>query len=134
MPGVNELPVCAEPPDPMVMNNGAKVTTPEQWKKRREEIKRALEYYAVGEMPPPPGNVKGVEVTNETVLDGKVKYRLVHLTFGPKKNALTEHRHLHAGHRRAVPNDYFARPGRRPMRRHWPGYRTVPTRGAERTF
>jgi dienelactone hydrolase len=83
MPGVNELPVRAELPDPMVMNDGAKVTTPEQWKKRREEIKRALEYYAVGEMPPPPGNVKGAEVTNETVLDGKVKYRLVHLTFGP---------------------------------------------------
>ncbi|MGP8198784.1 MAG: glycosyl hydrolase family 28 protein [Limisphaerales bacterium] len=85
MPGVNELPVRAEMPDPMVMNDGAKVTTPEQWKKRREEIKRTLEYYAVGEMPPPPGNVKGVEVTNETVPDGRVKYRLVHLTFGPKE-------------------------------------------------
>jgi hypothetical protein len=83
MPGVNELPIRAELPDAMVMNDGAKVTTPEQWKKRREEIKRALAYYAVGEMPPPPGNVKGVEVTNETVLDGMVKYRLVHLTFGP---------------------------------------------------
>jgi hypothetical protein len=69
----------------MVMNDGAKVTTPEQWKKRREEIKRALEYYAIGEMPPPPGNVKSVEVTNETVLEGKVRYRLVHLTFGPKE-------------------------------------------------
>ena len=44
MPGVNELPVRAELPDPMVMNDGAKVTTPKQWKKRREEIKRALEY------------------------------------------------------------------------------------------
>jgi hypothetical protein len=85
MPGVNELPVRAELPDPMVMNDGARVTTTKQWKKRREEIKRTLEYYAVGEMPPPPGNVKGVVVTNETVLDGKVKYRLVHLTFGPKK-------------------------------------------------
>ena len=83
MPGVNELPVRAELPDPMVMNDGAKVTTTEQWEKRREEIKRILEYYAIGEMPPPPGNVKGVEVTNETVLDGSVKYRLVHLTFGP---------------------------------------------------
>src|ERR1043165_8929370 len=34
-------------------------------------------------MPPAPGNVKGREVKSETVLDGKVKYRLVHLTFGP---------------------------------------------------
>lgn len=83
MPGVDQLPDRPELPDPLVMNDGTKVTNPEQWKRRREEIKRILEYYAVGEMPPPPGNVKGAEVTNELVLDGKVKYRLVHLTFGP---------------------------------------------------
>jgi hypothetical protein len=83
-PGVNELPVHAELPDPLVMNDGVKVTTTEQWKKRREEIKHTLEYYAIGKMPPPPGNVKGFEVTNEIVLDGTVKYRLVHLTFGPQ--------------------------------------------------
>jgi (4-O-methyl)-D-glucuronate---lignin esterase len=85
MPGVDELPVLTDLPDPMVTNDGAKVTTKEQWTKRREEIKRTLEYYAVGRMPPPPGNVKGVEVSTETVLDGKVKYRLVHLTFGPEE-------------------------------------------------
>ena len=34
-------------------------------------------------MPPPPGNVKGKVVKSETVLDGTVNYRLVHLTFGP---------------------------------------------------
>jgi hypothetical protein len=85
MPGVNELPVRMEMPDPMVMNDGSRVTTPEQWNNRREEIKRTLEYYATGEMPPAPGNVKGVEVTNETVQDGSVNYRLVHLTFGPEE-------------------------------------------------
>jgi hypothetical protein len=84
MPGVNELPSRPEMPDPMVMNDGAKVTTAAQWEKRRQEIKRILEYYAVGEMPPPPGNVKGTEITNQTVLEGKVLYRLVHLTFGPE--------------------------------------------------
>ena len=48
-------------------------------------MKRILEYYAVGQMPPPPGNVKGQELKSELVLDGKVKYRLVHLTFGPER-------------------------------------------------
>ena len=85
MPGVNNLPVRPDLPVPDALDDGTKVTTPEQWKKRREEIKRILEYYAVGEMPPPPGNVKGAEVTNEIVLDGKIKYRLVHLTFGPEE-------------------------------------------------
>ena len=85
MPGVNELPVQTALPDPLVMEDGTKVATKGQWQKRREEIKRTLEYYAIGEMPPPPGNVEGVAVTNETVLDGSVNYRLVHLTFGPGK-------------------------------------------------
>ena len=84
LPGVNDLPVRAEMPDVMTMNNGQKVTTVRQWKKRREEMKRILQYYAVGQMPPPPGNVKGQEVKSQSVLDGKVKYRLVHLTFGPE--------------------------------------------------
>ena len=48
-------------------------------------MKQILEYYAVGQAPPPPGNVKGHEVSSEVVMNGKVKYRLVHLTFGPKR-------------------------------------------------
>jgi hypothetical protein len=83
LPGVNELPVRKEMPDVMTMNDGKKVQSRKQWQKRREEMKRILEYYAIGHMPPPPGNVKGKEIKSENVLDGKVKYRLVHLTFGP---------------------------------------------------
>jgi Abhydrolase family len=86
MPGVNDLPVRKEMPDVMTMNDGTKVTTPEQWKARREEMKKILEYYAVGLAPPPPGNVKGQEIKSQLVMDGKVKYRLVHLTFGPQES------------------------------------------------
>ena len=85
MPGVKDLPVRPELPDVMTMNDGTKVKTPAQWQKRREEIKNILEYYAVGQMPPPPGNVKGEEMHSELVLNGKVKYRLVKLTFGPER-------------------------------------------------
>jgi uncharacterized protein (TIGR03435 family) len=85
MPGVDKLPVRKEMPDVMVMNDGTRVTTPAQWAKRREEIKRTLAYYAVGQMPPAPGNVKGQVLSSEVVLDGSVRYRLVHLTFGPDR-------------------------------------------------
>jgi hypothetical protein len=85
LPGVDALPIRQELPDVLTMNDGTKVKTVEQWKKRREEIRRTLEYYATGQPPPAPGNVKGHEVKAETVLDGKVKYRLVHLTFGPEE-------------------------------------------------
>ena len=85
LPGVKDLPVRKEMPDVMVMNDGTNVTTPQQWKKRREEMKRILAYYAVGQMPPAPGNVKGREVKSETVLAASVNYRLIHLTFGPSE-------------------------------------------------
>ena len=83
LPSVNVLPIHRELPDIMVMNDGTKVTNRGQWEKRRQEMKRTLAYYAVGQMPPAPGNVKGIVLKTETVLDGTVRYRLVHLTFGP---------------------------------------------------
>jgi len=86
MPGVDQLPNRPEMPDPLTLNNGQKVKTAEQWDERREQMKRVLEYYAVGQAPPPPGNVKGTEVSSQTLADGKVKYRLVHLTFGPNES------------------------------------------------
>ncbi|HEX3879704.1 MAG TPA: hypothetical protein VHW24_22125 [Bryobacteraceae bacterium] len=84
MPGVNQLPVRKAMPDVLTMNDGTKVTTPAQWVKRREEMRKILAYYAVGQAPPPPGNVKGQELKSEMVMNGSVKYRLVHLTFGPE--------------------------------------------------
>src|SRR5262245_48029810 len=86
LPGVKELPVRQEMPDVLTMNDGTKVTSIDQWKKRREEMKRILEYYAVGLAPPPPGNVKGQEVKSQLVANGKFKYRLIHLTFGPQES------------------------------------------------
>jgi hypothetical protein len=85
LPRVDELPIRKEMPDVLTMNNGTKVTTLEQWKKRREEIRRTLEYYATGQIPPAPGNVRGVEVDSKTLSQGQVKYCLVHLTFGPEE-------------------------------------------------
>ena len=86
MPGVDQLPIRPAMPDVMTLNNGRKVKTLKQWDERRAEMKRTLEYYAVGLAPPPPGNVKGVEVSSQMLMDGKVKYRLVHLTFGPNES------------------------------------------------
>jgi len=85
LPGVNELPVRNELPEVLVMNDGTRVTNRRQWLRRREEMKRILSYYAVGLMPPAPGNVKGQEIQAETVADGSVRYRLVRLTFGPAR-------------------------------------------------
>jgi len=84
LPGADALPARPALPDVLVMNDGTRVTTPRQWPARRLEMRRILAYYAVGQAPPPPGNVQGREIRSELVLDGAVRYRLVHLTFGPK--------------------------------------------------
>jgi hypothetical protein len=83
LPGVDTLPAIKGTPDVLLMNNGTKVTSRAQWRKRHEEMKRILEYYFVGLAPPLPGNVVGREINSQLLLGGKVKYRLVHLTFGP---------------------------------------------------
>src|ERR1044071_3448437 len=75
LPGPDQLPTRLEMPDPMVMNDGTKVTTKEQFKERQKEMRKILEYYHVGRMPPAPGNVKGTVVSTENIeVDGKVKY------------------------------------------------------------
>src|SRR6186713_758527 len=83
LPGVSALPTRTAMPDVLVMDDGTRVTNSRQWEARRQEMRRLLSYYAVGQMPPAPGNVKGREIQSEVVLDGTVKYRLVRLTFGP---------------------------------------------------
>jgi hypothetical protein len=84
-PDVNDLPVQTNMPDVMIMADGTRVTTPEQWQQRREEMKAILEYYELGHAPPPPGNVTGEDIKSADFLDGTVKYRLVHLKFGPEE-------------------------------------------------
>lgn len=85
LPGVNELPARLAMPDVLITNDGTRVTAARQWQKRRAEIRRTLEFYATGQMPPPPGNVRGREMLSSTVREGRVRYRLVRLTFGPKE-------------------------------------------------
>ena len=56
----------------MTMNDGTKVTTPEQvGPSGRVEMRDILEYYGLGHAPPPPGNVKGMAVNDELQNDGK---------------------------------------------------------------
>jgi len=84
---VKDLPVIKEMPDPLTMKDGTKVTTPEQWKLRRQEMIQILEDYEYGHMPPPPGNVKATTATalERVTVNSSLEadYRMLHLTFGP---------------------------------------------------
>jgi hypothetical protein len=83
MPGVDLLPARGEMPDVLTTAAGRNVGTAVQWNARREEMKRLLAYYAVGLVPPPPGNVTGTVLKTQALAGGAVSYQLVHLSFGP---------------------------------------------------
>lgn len=50
-------------PDPFALENGARVSTPEQWRAHRDDIKAQLAFYEYGELPPIPLNVRVIEKT-----------------------------------------------------------------------
>jgi hypothetical protein len=85
VPGPKDLPVHPEMPDPLVAKDGTPITTPDQWAKRRVEMKQILEDYEFGHMPPPPGNVTGKLTSSQIIQSGSatLTWRQVHLSFGP---------------------------------------------------
>lgn len=83
LPAVKDLPTCVAMPDPLLGSDGHKITSPEQWKLRREQMKQILEHYALGHRPPVPGRVTGQELQSRSLQEGRVAYRLIHLAFGP---------------------------------------------------
>jgi hypothetical protein len=83
LPGVDQLPAIETLPAVLRSNEGQPVTTTAGWTARRAELKAVLGYYAVGRMPPPPGNVRGTVLKRAALAGGSVSYQLVHLSFGP---------------------------------------------------
>ncbi len=83
MPTVDKLPDIKELPDPFLMNNGRRVKTRADWKKRREEIKAIMMYYQYGHMPPAPKNITAEVLSSETVYEGSATKKHILLSMGP---------------------------------------------------
>jgi hypothetical protein len=85
-PPASRLPSHPGLPDPLTMLDGTKVTTREQWeKKRRPELKKLFEHYMYGYFPPRPKNVSfKVERVDKQALGGKATLKEVTISFGPK--------------------------------------------------
>lgn len=85
MPEVDALPAIKELPDPFRMNDGSRVATREDWKKRRAEIAEILQFYEYGHLPPAPGNVKAEEIHSTPVFDGAGTLVEGKLALGPEQ-------------------------------------------------
>lgn len=77
-------------PDPLVFNGGSRVSSPEQWPARRDEMRELLLQYEYGHVPPPPGNV-ALDATLETGtrFEGASEFRALRLRFGPEQKLTT---------------------------------------------
>src|SRR5262249_58193270 len=85
LPPAAELKPQAELPDPLVMFDGRRVASREQWEKeRRPELKRLFQHYMYGYMPAPPDRIETtVERENARFFNGKATKREVTIRFGP---------------------------------------------------
>src|SRR5689334_20589804 len=83
-PDPDKLPPHAELPDPLVMFNGERVASKQQWfDKRRPELKALFQHYMYGYLPPPRKITAKVEHEDAKALGGKATLREVAISFGP---------------------------------------------------
>jgi hypothetical protein len=83
-PPPSQLPSHAELPDPLVMFDGHRVRTKEEWiNKRRPELKALFQHYMYGYLPPPAKITATVEREDARYFDGKATKREVTIAFGP---------------------------------------------------
>lgn len=83
-PPVAELPLRPGFPDPLMLLDGRRVTTREQWfNERRPELIALFQHYMYGNIPAPPQEVRGtVEREDRRALNGKATLTEVTVTFG----------------------------------------------------
>lgn len=84
-PDFNAYPDIPYLPELLMRENGDRVTTPEQWQKRRAELIELIQYYITGTTPPPPGNVRAAQ--EETRREEKLTIHEIRLQFGPDHQA-----------------------------------------------
>jgi hypothetical protein len=84
-PDVDALPVRAELPDPLVLLDGRKVTSAEQWRsERRPELQALFQHYMYGFLPPAPAKVEvAVRRTDPKALGGKATLQELTLSWAP---------------------------------------------------
>jgi hypothetical protein len=84
-PPVEKLPSHPELPDPLVMLDGSRITTKDDWEqKRRPELKQLFQHYMYGYFPPRPEKMDfKVGRVDPKAIGGKATLKEITITFGP---------------------------------------------------
>lgn len=85
-PPVDQLPVVKELPNPLLMLNGERVKSREQWfNQRRPELKALFQHYMYGYLPAAPKEIKTtIERRDDKYFGGKATKKEVTIQFGPE--------------------------------------------------
>jgi hypothetical protein len=85
-PPVSELKSQPGLPDPLLMLDGSRVATKEQWETRRKpELRSLFQHYMYGQLPPRPEKIEFiVEHTKTDFLDGKATKKEVTIRYSPE--------------------------------------------------
>ena len=79
------LPSIGELPDLFTLTDGTRVTSIDQWQKRRAEIKQIIQYFAYGHLPPRPDTITTEVKSSERVEQNPESMRhLIRLSIGSK--------------------------------------------------
>ncbi len=83
-PPASELPARADLPDPLVLLDGKRVATKDEWvDKRRPELKALFQHYMYGYLPPARRVEAHTRYENKRALGGKATLKEVTLSIGP---------------------------------------------------
>jgi hypothetical protein len=88
-PGVAKLPLQKGLPDPFLMPDGKRVSTPRDWQRQREYLKAMLANYMYGRMPPRPKEIEVKQVGSRRVSDGQGVEERYTLTIRRKGKSVT---------------------------------------------
>jgi dienelactone hydrolase len=85
-PPVDKLPALSELPDPFQFADGTRVKSKEDWTRRRAELQAMILHYEYGQLPPAPGNTRGVELTSSAYKAMKdITHKVFKVTCGPEQ-------------------------------------------------
>ncbi len=85
LPAPDQLPARPDLPDPLVALDGSKITTKDDWtKKRSPELKNLFQHYMYGHFPAKPANLAfKVERIDPKALGGKATLKEITISYGP---------------------------------------------------
>jgi pimeloyl-ACP methyl ester carboxylesterase len=87
-PDFDLLPSLPYLPDPLRFQDGREVVDAGSWRERRGELRRLLEHWLTGTVPPPPGNLRSTVLAVSP--QPGVEHRRVRLEFGPEHRGVLE--------------------------------------------